>query len=109
GNTLTLTNAVAGTYTVQVTDTATGCTNTATVTVNEPANALTLTAVSTNISCNNGLSEITVTAAGGTPNYTYAVVIAGTTAPTVFASGSVLSVDTNSGANLSWDVYVKDA
>ncbi|WP_230328268.1 hypothetical protein, partial [Flavobacterium sp. LC2016-13] len=38
-----------------------------------------------------------------------AVVAAGATAPTVFASGNVLSVDTNSGANLNWDVYVKDA
>ncbi|MTD70268.1 hypothetical protein, partial [Flavobacterium sp. LC2016-13] len=109
GNTLTLVNVAAGSYSLQVTDSATGCTNTATVTVNEPTNALTLTAVATNISCNNGIAQITVTPNGGTPNYTYAVVAAGATAPTVFASGNVLSVDTNSGANLNWDVYVKDA
>ncbi|MDR7211318.1 T9SS type B sorting domain-containing protein [Flavobacterium piscis] len=109
GNTVTLSNVPAGTYTVQVTDDATGCTNTATIIVNQPANALTFTATRTNISCNNGLAQITITANGGTPNYTYAVVRAGTAAPTVYASGNVLSVDTNSGANLNWDVYVKDA
>ncbi|MTD72583.1 hypothetical protein, partial [Flavobacterium sp. LC2016-13] len=58
GNTLTLVNVAAGNYSLQVTDSATGCTNTATVTINEPTNALTLTAVATNISCNNGIAQI---------------------------------------------------
>ncbi|MFH7016147.1 T9SS type B sorting domain-containing protein [Flavobacterium sp. FlaQc-47] len=109
GNTLTLSNVPAGTYTVQVRDNATGCLNSATVTVGEPTNALTFTATSTKINCNNDNAEITVTATGGTPNYTYAVVTAGATAPTTFASGNVLFVDTNSGANVNWDVYTKDA
>jgi hypothetical protein len=47
----------------------------------EPANALTITsATPTNVSCNNDNSTITILAAGGTPNYTYAAVLAGATA-----------------------------
>ncbi|MFD2041435.1 hypothetical protein ACFSJW_18860, partial [Flavobacterium artemisiae] len=73
GNVLTLTNAAAGTYTVQVTDSSTGCTSSANIVINQPAAALTVSsAVATNVSCNNDNSQITVTAAGGTPNYTYA-------------------------------------
>ncbi|KAF2506405.1 beta strand repeat-containing protein, partial [Flavobacterium foetidum] len=52
----------------------------------------------------------TVTAAGGTPNYSYAFAQSPSTAPTSAYNGSnVLTVDTNSGANLAWDVYVRDA
>ncbi|OXA94724.1 gliding motility-associated C-terminal domain-containing protein [Flavobacterium hercynium] len=109
GDVLTLSNVVAGTYTVEVRDNATGCINTATVVIDEPANPLTFTTTATKINCNNDLAEITITPAGGTPNYTYAVVVSGATAPTTYASGNVVSVDTNSGANLVWDVYTKDA
>ncbi|WP_316634817.1 T9SS type B sorting domain-containing protein [uncultured Flavobacterium sp.] len=109
GNTLTLSNVAAGTYTVQVTDNATGCVNSATVVVNEPTNALTFTQVATNVNCNNDNAQITVTASGGTASYSYAAVIAGPTAPTVYDSSNVITVDTNSGGNLTWDVYVKDA
>ncbi|MFD2041449.1 hypothetical protein ACFSJW_18935, partial [Flavobacterium artemisiae] len=70
---MTLTNAAAGTYTVQVTDSSTGCTSSANIVINQPAAALTVSsAVASNVSCNNDNSQITVTAAGGTPNYTYA-------------------------------------
>ncbi|WP_456315732.1 hypothetical protein, partial [Pseudomonas shirazensis] len=108
GNTLTLSNAAAGTYTVQVRDNGTGCTNTASIVINEPANGLTFTATSTNVNCNNDNSQITVTATGGTPNYTYAAVKAGAAAPTVFDASNVITVDTNSAADLVWDVYTKD-
>ncbi|URM37843.1 T9SS type B sorting domain-containing protein [Flavobacterium anhuiense] len=108
GNTLTLSNVAAGTYTVQVTDTATGCTNTASIVIGEPANAVTFTAAASNVNCNNDNSQITVTAAGGTPNYTYAAVKSGAAAPTVYDASNVVTVDTNSGADLVWDVYVKD-
>ncbi len=108
GNTLTLSNVVAGTYTVRVTDNATGCTANASIVIAEPANALTFTAAASNVNCNNDNSQITVTAAGGTPNYTYAAVRSGAAAPTVYAASNVVTVDTNSGADLVWDVYVKD-
>ncbi len=109
GNTVNLTNLIAGSYTLQVTDNATGCIANASVTITEPTAALTFTANATNVNCNNDNSQITVTRSGGTPNYTYAAVIAGTAAPTIYGNSNVITVDTNSGANLSWDVYVKDA
>ncbi|KRB54849.1 hypothetical protein ASD98_17590 [Flavobacterium sp. Root186] len=110
GNTLTLSNVAAGTYSVQVRDNATGCTNTASIIIAEPANALTFTATSTNVNCNNDNSQITVTAAGGTPNYTYAFAKSPSTVPSsTYGNSAVLTVDTNSGADLVWDVYVKDA
>lgn len=62
----------AATYTITVTDQA-NCTQSTSVTITEPAQALTLGIVSTNVRCygqNNGTITLTVT--GGTPNYTYA-------------------------------------
>ncbi|MEN2403214.1 hypothetical protein GKZ90_0025775, partial [Flavobacterium sp. MC2016-06] len=35
--------------------------------------------------------------------------VAGAAAPTVYDSSNIITVDTNSAANLAWDVYVKDA
>ncbi|MFC0079238.1 hypothetical protein ACFFLS_19480, partial [Flavobacterium procerum] len=111
GNVLTLTNASAGTYTVQVTDSATGCTSSESLVIGQPSAALTVSsAVATNANCNNDNAQITVTAAGGTPNYSYAFAQSPSTVPTSAYNGSnVLTVDTNSGANLAWDVYVRDA
>jgi hypothetical protein len=60
------------------------------------------------VSCNNDNSTITILAAG-TPNYSYAAVLAGATAPTTYAASNMVVVDTNLATNLSWDVYVKDA
>ncbi|MEZ0130945.1 hypothetical protein AB9T88_14730, partial [Flavobacterium sp. LBUM151] len=111
GNTLTLSNVVAGTYTVQVTDTATGCTNSASIVIAQPAADLAIgTAVATNVSCTNDNSQITITATGGTPNYTYAFAKSPSTVPTsTYGNSAIVTVDTNSGADLVWDVYVKDA
>jgi gliding motility-associated-like protein len=111
GNVLTLTNAAVGTYTITVTDTATGCTNSAGITIGEPAVALGITsAVATNVYCNNDNSQITITATGGTPNYTYAFAKNPSTVPSsAYGNSNILTVDTNSGADLVWDVYVKDA
>ena len=108
---INLSNQVAGTYTINVRDEITGCTATTAVTINEPS-ALTLTnLVATHVNCNNDVSQITFTVGGGTPNYTYAAVISGSPAPAVAAYSNTypISVDTNLGANLSWDIYVKDA
>lgn len=63
-------NLTNGTYTVTVTDLA-GCTDTASATITQPT-ALSATATPANVTCfggNNG--GITLTATGGTPNYTY--------------------------------------
>src|SRR5690606_41644814 len=72
---------------------------------------LRLTLDATDVHCNNYESQITVTANGGTPNYTYAAVISGNPAPSdaAYVSGNIITIDTDSGADLVWDVYVKDA
>ncbi|WP_281238319.1 T9SS type B sorting domain-containing protein [Flavobacterium praedii] len=110
GDVRTLTGLVAGTYTFSVTDILTGCTDSKSVTITQPTAALTITnATATNVFCSNDNSQITVTATGGTTNYGYAAVLSGASAPTVFGTSNVITVDTNSGANLVWDVYVRDA
>ncbi len=110
GNTVNLTGLIADTYTLEVTDDITGCTATYTITISEPT-PLAFGATATNVFCTNDESQITVTAAGGTVSYTYAAVISGNPAPLAAAYGSsnVITVDTNSAADLVWDVYVKDA
>ncbi|MCB4797964.1 T9SS type B sorting domain-containing protein [Neotamlana laminarinivorans] len=109
-NSIPLTGLAAGTYTIEVTDEATGCTDTASVIVSQPANALALSATTTNVYCDDDTSQITVSASGGTPNYTYAAVISGASAPALasYSSNNVVTVDTNSATDLTWDVYVKD-
>ncbi|TAF67915.1 MAG: hypothetical protein EAZ58_09600, partial [Flavobacterium sp.] len=80
GNTLTLTDVVAGTYTIRVTDTATGCFADGSVNISQPTTALSISsAVATNVNCNNDNSQITVSATGGTTNYTYAYAISPST------------------------------
>lgn len=72
GNTATINNLSAGTYSVLVT-TANGCVTTATVTITQPASALTTTTTSANILCNgNNTGSATVNAQGGTAPYSYA-------------------------------------
>jgi len=76
--TQTVNNVGAGTYNVTITD-ANGCTSNATVTVTEPAFALTTTASVTSnyngqhVSCNGSTDgSVSATPAGGTAPYTYA-------------------------------------
>ena len=57
-------------YSVTVTD-ANGCTASTTVTVTQPASALTASAVGETVACNNNMGDITLTVSGGTPVYTY--------------------------------------
>lgn len=69
GNTASIGGLTAGTYTVFVTD-GLGATGSATVTITQPAAALTATSTHTNAVCNyNGILQIN--ASGGTAPYTY--------------------------------------
>ena len=66
-----ISNLTAGNYTVTITD-AKGCSAMASAIISQPANVLTVTAVTNNVACfgaSNG--SITLTTTGGTPNYTY--------------------------------------
>lgn len=70
GTNSTENNLAPGTYSCVVTD-ANSCTSSETVTITEPP-VLTATSSQTNVSCyggNNGIASVTAT--GGTPNYTY--------------------------------------
>ncbi|WP_163409403.1 beta strand repeat-containing protein [Flavobacterium ajazii] len=109
--TIDLNNLLANTYTITVTDRKTKCTGTYSVTLSQPTAAVSITnAVATNVNCNNDNSQITITATGGTPNYVYAYAVNPSTVPTsTYGNNNILTVDTNSGANLVWDVYVREA
>ena len=110
GDVRTLTNLVAGTYTFTVTDNTTGCIDSESITITQPTAVLSITAATaTAVFCSNDNSQITITATGGTPSYGYAAVPNGAPAPTTFGTSNVVTVDTNNGTILSWDVYVRDA
>ncbi|MBW4358857.1 SprB repeat-containing protein, partial [Flavobacterium taihuense] len=108
GNTLTLANVKSGTYTVRVTDTATGCFKDGTVVITQPAIALSASVVKVNANCNVATSKVTVTPAGGTASYTYAFKQDGV-APmaTDYVASNVDNL--NPTTNSNWDVWVKDA
>jgi gliding motility-associated-like protein len=68
--TQTATGLGAGTYTVTVTDPATGCTDDTTVTITEPP-ALTVNAGTDVTICTGGNTNLSANGAGGAPGYTY--------------------------------------
>lgn len=71
GNTATISNVAAGTYTVTVSD-ANTCLSTATVTVNEPTALTASVSNTTEVSCHSGSNGvITATGNGGTGSITY--------------------------------------
>lgn len=63
-------NLAAGTYTVTVTD-ANGCTSTTTVTILQPASAVSVSATAQNILCLGGTGSVTSIPTGGVSPYTY--------------------------------------
>jgi hypothetical protein len=66
-----LTNVATGTYTLNIVD-ANGCSKTKTVVITEPASAVAVTTVHTNILCDgSSTGTATATANGGTAPYTY--------------------------------------
>lgn len=108
GDVITYTGLTAGTYTFTVVDNTSGCqSQIANFVINQPT-VLDFTSTVTNTNCNNKTAEITITATGGTPAYHYAVVVSGSAAPTTFGTNNVITVDTNNGANMNWDIYVQD-
>ncbi|MFV8346272.1 T9SS type B sorting domain-containing protein [Flavobacterium sp. ZB4P13] len=110
GDVITYTGLSAGKYTFTVTDKVSGCVATVTdFEIKQPVAVLDFTSEATNINCDKKKATITVTAAGGTESYGYAVVKAGDLAPTVFGSNKVLEIDTNNGVDMDWMVYVQDA
>jgi gliding motility-associated-like protein len=70
GNTPTLANVAAGSYSITVTD-SNGCTDTETLNVTNIAGATLQSPVIVNESCGNANGSITITATGGTAPYTY--------------------------------------
>ncbi|MEH6682743.1 MAG: T9SS type B sorting domain-containing protein [Sediminicola sp.] len=61
-----------GTYTITVTDTATGCTDTAAITITEPSTPIDLLGTVTAMSCaNNNLGRVVGNASGGWGSYRY--------------------------------------
>lgn len=95
----TLTGLCGGTYFVQMTD-AQGCIRNASVTI-ASATDLTVTPAVTQPSCTLNNGSITVTVAGGTPNYIFAWLPAGNTATlTNIGPGNYsLTVTDNSGCS----------
>ncbi len=64
-------NLAPGTYTVTVSDQG-GCSATTSTTITEPSAALTASVSPTSVTCNGGANgSVNLTAAGGTPNYSY--------------------------------------
>ncbi|WP_346883306.1 T9SS type B sorting domain-containing protein [uncultured Algibacter sp.] len=108
---INLTGLSVGNQIIVVTDDTTGCTDTDTVVVAEPTTALAFTTTETAVFCTNDESQITVTATGGTPNYSYTAVVTGNPAPAVgtYQTNNVITVDTNAATDLVWDVYVRDS
>jgi hypothetical protein len=96
-----------GNQKIDVTDEGTGCVSTATILVSEPS-ALTLAIASnTNANCNFG-AQLSVSASGGTPNYTYAFV-QDAVIPVALDYSNSSSALLDPTLNTQWDVYVKDA
>ncbi|MEI6409181.1 MAG: choice-of-anchor V domain-containing protein [Bacteroidota bacterium] len=92
GNTLTPTVSAAGTYTILVTNTDNGCTNTASATVSQTPPPTASVSNTINVFCNGGTNgATTVTANGGTGVYTY-----------VWSNGAT----TSTISNLSAGVYI---
>jgi len=104
--TAAITGITAGNYSVLTTD-ANGCTSTNTFTITQPT-LLTSTASHTNVLCNGGATgSASVTAAGGSPAYTYNWSNGQTTAAiTGIMSGTYLSTITDANGCISTNSFV---
>jgi len=104
--TVSLTNLSADIYTINVTDDTTNCTDSATIAVNEPPAALSLTYTATSIDCNNTISTIVANASEGWGGYTYQ--LENTTTSTIVYPYQNNNVFTGLIAG-NYLIYVRDA
>jgi hypothetical protein len=110
GNTSTISNVLAGDYTVTITDSQ-GCANTSNVTVTEPT-AITLgsSTIIAQSTVNNPSGSITVNVTGGTPPYSYlwnTTPIQTTNSATELTSGEyILTVTDNNGCSQTFTFIV---
>ncbi|BDU24105.1 T9SS type B sorting domain-containing protein [Flavobacterium sp. GSB-24] len=100
----TLPNLPQGTYSVVFTDETTGCTVPTSITISQPATALSATAAYVNANCNIPTAKVTITAAGGTPGYQYSFSNSNTVAGTYDTANSA-----NLNPALTWFAWVKDS
>lgn len=108
GNVLVFNTLVADTYSLTVTDNTTLCTATAiNITITQPLALTLVTATNINANCTTN-AQVSVTAGGGTPNYTYAFKVDGV-APVALDYNASNSAVLDPAISLLWDVWVKDA
>ncbi|MBF4517029.1 T9SS type B sorting domain-containing protein, partial [Flavobacterium sp. ANB] len=108
GKVVTLTNLPVGTYTVQVRDNITGCTASASVTVGQPTALSLAETKNVHANCKSG-AQVTVTAAGGTPDYKYAFITAATASPTAADYTNSNNAVLDPAVSLNWKAYVIDS
>ncbi|MDG2431867.1 T9SS type B sorting domain-containing protein [Flavobacterium sp.] len=101
-----LTGLAAGTYAVVFTDNTTTCTSSTSITINQPAAALSATYTTVNANCNIPTARVTVTVAGGTASYRYSFVTSSTT-PGTYGASNVANL--NPTTSTSWYAHIIDA
>jgi gliding motility-associated-like protein len=103
------TTLAAGTYSVQITETAypecVGVSNVVTIDAPEPLALLLIDNVNAN--CNEANAIVTVQATGGTAPYSYGASISGAGVPATFPFDN--TVELNPTTSLNWDIYVQGA
>jgi len=97
-----LTNLAAGSYTINVTDSATNCVASSTVDVPEPDALQVKYTPIKNANCTDGF-KVQAAAIGGTPGYTYAFVKAGD--PKVYDVADTAVLD----KGFTWTIWAKDS
>ncbi len=105
--TASVTDLVAGTYSVTITDNS-GCTSTSSGTVTQPVLLIAATVVDNNSACGNSNGGATASATGGTAPYTYAWSNTATTASIagVLAGTYSVTVSDNSGCTATSAVTI---
>ncbi|WJS95724.1 T9SS type B sorting domain-containing protein [Flavobacterium johnsoniae] len=117
GDVVTLTNMVSGHYEVTFRDNTTLCTVTKSVDISEPAVALSITAVASDVHCNEPISQLTMSPVGGTPTYRYSIVQSGngvgaySTKTSIDTTTLTNGIATPNGLGMTWlvDVHIIDS
>ncbi len=94
----------AGTQTIVVTDEATGCTATTSITVSQSTPLSLVADPFINANCNAG-AQVSVTASGGNGSYSYSFVVSGALVGTYSSSNTAVL---DPAISTTWDVYVQD-